>query len=124
MIIIIAIRSKLYGMVTMGNENEIIVTCKAGNSNTNTKTILLLIISQPDFDNLVQLVNDLERDLLHWSAEVDIAKHTLDKLRNEEFDISYNEEGKVTYKEKIVEDTNNVIKVVIHKNDSDSTGIQ
>ena len=25
---------------------------------------------------------------------------------------------------KIVEDTNNVIKVVIHKNDSDSTGIQ
>ena len=39
-------------------------------------------------------------------------------LRNDEFDISYNDEGKVSFKEKVVmESDNNIIKVIIQMND-------
>jgi len=96
---VLKLRSRLYGMITMGNENEINVTCKA------------------DFDALNELVKDLEREVINWNTEVDNARRTLEKLRNDEFDISYNEEGKVTYKEKEWESDNNVIKVIIQMND-------
>ena len=96
---VLKLRSRLYGMITMGNENEINVTCKA------------------DFDALNELVKDLEGDVINWNTEVDNARRTLEMLRNDEFDISYNDEGKVTYKEKVWDSDNNIIKVIIQMND-------
>ena len=51
-----------------------------------------------------------------------MAKNTLDKLRNDELDISFDDDGKVTYQEKKVNDNddNDVIKVFIHKNDTEN----
>lgn len=54
------------------------------------------------------------------SAEVETAKQVLDKLRNDKFDIIYDEDGKVSYHEKIINNdgVNNIIKVIIQMNDS------
>lgn len=38
-------RSKLYGMITMGNENEITVTCKSGNAIINDINTNLIFIT-------------------------------------------------------------------------------